>query len=171
MFFDTVFFQQLVTTFVGVVLGIGAAFWVDRKLSERRNKEALSRLILSIEKSLSTNLSLLSSLEDDLKKENGQYFPLYPTDLVILDATGERKYEFDALTEWWIKIDQIRYELKHLEERLKLIRQLFINPTVDKDPVLEERLSLLQKKTLAHIPKIRELINKALAEIPLKKSS
>ena len=119
-FLNTEFWQQLITTTLGVALGIPAALWIERQIEGEKEKSERKELAQALLDSLNKNLGLVDQLARELAQDD--YVPLYPVDLTILDATASRKYELLKKSDVVRAIDHARFELIHLNGKLGLMR-------------------------------------------------
>jgi len=119
-FLNIEFWQQLVTTAIGVALGIPVALWIERQIEGDKQKSERKELAEAVLDSLSKNLGLVDQLIRELAQDG--YTPLYPVDLTILDATTSRRYELLKKSDVVHAIDHARFELIHLNGKLELMR-------------------------------------------------
>lgn len=122
-FFDTAFWQQLLVTIAGLMIGIPFALWInriqerrDRKHGEQQEKIRREELLQTLAITVQKNKSLLEQMKRDLQTQA----IFYNVDLATLDwMASEELSSFDdvALCE---QISHLRYELSHLRTKVEL---------------------------------------------------
>lgn len=155
--FDTSFWQSLIPTFIGVLLAIPAALWIDRLLKRKKKNEERKQLKNALKEAIDKNMTLLSQLENDYLGMG--LVPLFPMDLVQLNSTSYRKYEILDSISLCQAIDQSIYELQHLDGKLELIRTTAA--TVSQSASVRFFFYGIYRSCLSHIPKVRESLEKA----------
>ena len=160
-FFDESFFQQLVTTFVGVAAGIPAALLIGRLANRGQQKETTRQLRSAIREALEKNRTLLTQLAGELAQPG--FLPTYFMDLQLLDATAYRKYEVFRRPQSSIRIDQARYELTHLNSKLGFMRDVF--PGHITTAGSGNALRQLTASCVAHLPIVQNAVQEALDAI------
>ena len=117
-FLDKSLLQQLVAVFVGAFL----ALIFDRWLADRQVRNRRQAFSAALGDALGKNAALVSQLQKDFARLDN-YIPLYPLDLEVLDATASEKYSLGIEIDVCRDIDHVRYELRHLDEKLRLLRE------------------------------------------------
>jgi hypothetical protein len=113
----------VLTEFLSACFGFLSALWVDRLISRKRAKSESSQLKTALLATIEKNIDLIQKLTEKMKRSD--FRPLYPLDLTILDATAVRKYELLNSVEVCVSIDNTRYDLIRLNDKLSLLRKLF----------------------------------------------
>ena len=116
------FLEDLITTFIGALLAIPAALWVDRYVRYKNESNERNQLIDALKNTIETNISLVGKLEEDLKKDAPTQIALNFMDLSLLDTTAVRKYELISSIPTCVAIDHVSYELHFLNYILDYIR-------------------------------------------------
>lgn len=117
------FWQNLVVTFVGVMLGIPSAFWLQKEVDRIKREDDMLKMASILSQTIKHNRRLLEQLIDNIDA-NGFYIPYYNFDVVILEETSFRKFELIPDIELAKQIDVVRYELTHLNSKQDQLRQL-----------------------------------------------
>jgi hypothetical protein len=152
-FFDVSLLQQLVITVLGVVIGFPGALIIDRAIRSRSTREQRKELLHTLRGTLGKNLSLVEQLETEPPTEH--FTPSYPMDLTILDATADRKYEL--LPRAAQAVDHARYEITHLDEKLRILREAFLHAQK-----LPNEQGVIRRSIAEHIGIVKDSISKAL---------
>ena len=111
-FFGLEFWQNLVTTILGAIIGILIALWLDRKSQRARKSQKTLQVLKLIHTSLEQNLKLIKQLEQGSNIEN--LIPSYNLDLVLMNSVSAIKYELIDNTELLGKIDWAHYQIQHI---------------------------------------------------------
>jgi hypothetical protein len=176
IFFDFVFWQNLVSTLLatilGVVFGIPVAFFIDRKITQWQEKNEITKqknaliqrkkqLLQLLSETLQKNLKLVEQMENQVKPE---YVIFYNVDTLLLESTSSIRYEIIDDLNLNRQIDSIRYELLHLHRKVEL--QLEIEYTVFKamGNYMTTRTELIGA-IIAHIPRVKQEISDTLSII------
>jgi hypothetical protein len=122
-FIDFDFWQNLVVTFIGVMLGVPSAFWLQNEIERKKRDEDSLKMITILSETIKHNRRLLEQVMDRIGANNF-YVPYHNFDVVILEDTSFRKFELISDFELAKQIDVVRYELTHLNAKLELVRQL-----------------------------------------------
>lgn len=126
-FFDQPFWQQFIVTFVGVIIGIPFALWINRRQAAREQANAKSadtakarQVLQALKQSVQKNIGLLNQMLTDLKA----MAIFYNVDLSVIQAFETQQailIEDVALSE---KLANLRYELSHLHRKVELQLQI-----------------------------------------------
>lgn len=134
--FDLLFFQNVLTTFLGALFGIPVALWVDRLIKRSREKKDRKQLIDALTDSLDKNIELLKKLKSKIGVSPNDYYPSELVhdllDLTILNSTSVTKYELLGSISTCQSVDKARYELMNLDIRLKLLRRIAVDLSISK---------------------------------------
>lgn len=160
-FLDVPLWQSVFATLFGVCVGIPIALCIDRKIKYRKIKQEQAELLPVIRGALEHNRSLLDQLLREFN-ENGDYWiPTYSLDLILLDSTSVKKYNIGIPPEICRSVDNARYELSHLDEKLRLIRISNAN-SGQANAVFAYRLAVSSR---LHIPLVQQSVADALGRI------
>ena len=153
--------SNLCSTFVGAILAVLGALWVER-WRQRRNLQAHRQQILKLLRyALEKNLKLLQQLLSEIKPS---YVVFYDIDLLLLNSIDTLKYEVLEDLSFIENIEWIRFELSHLRRKLDLQLHLWAKG--------DER-SLLQRNEIVesirqHLPYVIEKVCEVLRQIDSK---
>ena len=162
-FFDSAFWQQLITTFVGVLLGIPAGLFLESRLGAHARDEQARQLRQAIGVALDHNVALLKQLSVELAQQPLQTVPTYSLDLALLNATSYEAYRTLSDVAAAVAVGHAAYELGHLDSKLELLRHLF--PGHVHTPGSGNAVRSLQGSCLAHIPLVQQSVGDALAQV------
>jgi hypothetical protein len=167
-FFDFYFWQDFVSnslaTVLGIVLGIPAAFWIDRLLQKKQETGNRIELLQLMSDTLEKNHKLLIKIEEDLKPG---YVFFYNVDTLLLDATSSLKYEILDNIKLNQLLDSVRYELLHLHRKVNLQIEISFSTFRAMDDYMETRAGLVHN-ILANVPEVKSEISKALELISVE---
>ena len=181
-FFNFGFWQNFVSnslaTVVGVVLGIPAALWINRWISNIEDQKERDRqkeikaerckdLLRLLRGALEKNQKLLEQMEREIRPD---YVIFYNVDTQLLDATSSLKYEIIENLELNQLLDSIRYELLHLHRKVDLQLEITYSAFQAISSYEESRKRLVEA-ILAHIPNIKSEIDEALRMIDAELNS
>lgn len=153
--------EQLVAVFLGALL----ALLSDRYLANRRQKQSRNALRDSLNDALAKNASLVGQLRSDLRATD-TFIPTYPMDRELLDATASEKYSIGLSPDVCRAIDHARYEIRHLDEKLRVLRDAGSQLDL---PLPSRRFYLgVRQSCIQHLHIVEEAI--AQAEAALKRS-
>lgn len=140
-FFNIAFFQQLITTFIAVGLGVITALWVDRIIKRFQTKKERPLFINALKISLEKNLEIINELNSEIQNENIK-IPSLQLDSNFLDSIAIRKFDYIKSFDICRKIDEIKYRTLQSNYMLKL----FLN---------DEMVRKLNSRSLAIAPNIK----------------
>lgn len=147
-FFDVSFWKDFLSntlaTLLGVFLGIPAALWLDRLISQQREKqereaqqaaetERRLELLRLLRETLVRNRKIIERMSQELTTGS---LITYNTDPLLLDSTASLKYEIIDDLDLNRQLDVLRYELQHLHRKVKLRWQLEFSLIRDQRSIL-----------------------------------
>jgi hypothetical protein len=178
-FFDVAFWKDFVSnisaTFLGVLLGIPAALWLDRSISRRREKqereakqaverERLLELLRLLRETLERNREIIERMSKELTPDS---LITYNVDPSLLDSTASLKYEIINDLDLNRQLDLLRYELQHLHRKVELRWEIELGPIRAMNLYLDYRIQLV-KAIQDTLPEIMDAINRAIKWIDAK---
>jgi hypothetical protein len=162
-FLDISFWQHLLTTVLGVALGIPAALWVDRSIRRHQQRAERGQLIEALSQSLEENLSLVNRLESELSDNRPDPQPTDPLDLMLLNSTSITKYESLDSIRVCQSIDSARYRLTCLDSKLENARKLLGDS--NRSALVRAVMQRFNQGCVAQIPDVRSAIESAKREL------
>jgi hypothetical protein len=160
--YDFVITRTLLEQFVAVVFGVLLALYLDRRLASRQEKQRRGALRESLQDALAKNAALVRQLQGGLASSD-THIPTYPMDRELLDATASEKYSVGLSAEVCRAIDHARYEIRHLDEQLRMLRDAgsqLDSPRSTRNFYLEVR-----RATIQHLPLVEAAIAAAQAAL------
>ena len=158
-FFGTEFWQNLVTTILGAIIGILIALWLDRLIQKKHREERKSQILQSLLSTLRQNMEILNQ---DLKvlMEGGNivYYETFNVNLLLLNAATPVAFEYITDVKFLDKISKVQYHLEHLHLKIKTIFE--VHSQGQKSNVK----SMLSEIT-SHVERTAGLVKEALGDI------
>lgn len=179
-FFDVTFWQQLVATLIGVMIGVPIALWVNRlqERREARGREEVTRrrkeqLVIALTTEVTFGQTLAAEMLDALSKPGK--IVVGELDTAVLDATASLKYELldvplcDAL-------DKLRYYMKGANRFVDQQLRLFHDPATKTTEIVrtgqptvtmyDEMMPAVQSRLRDALTKVREQVGIAMRLFP-----
>lgn len=104
-------------TLLGVVLGIPSAFWIDRKMKQRKLREKAVSVLSGLKEEINHNLSLLKQIQNQLQPNTVIYFNM---DVNTWRATSLQEFEGVISHDLLRHIYRIYYEYEHLSRKINV---------------------------------------------------
>jgi hypothetical protein len=180
-FFDIQFWQNVVSnslaTLIGVIAGIPAAFWLDRRIHQWQESNKLAAQKASLAERRNHFLRMLTEtlkknhvLLDQMEHEVPKYTIFYNVDTQLLDSTATLKYEIIDDLDLNQRIDLLRYELTHLHRKVEL--QLEIAYSIFKVSGGHEHYNQVRMRLvdaiIIHVRSIKQSLKELLEAIDAK---
>ena len=153
--------QTILTEFLAACLGFLSALWLDRWLARKRASSETAQLATAILNAINKNIQLVEQLKKEMTTLS--FLLLYPMDLTILDSTAVRKHEVLQSVSACESIDHARYELIHLDGKLRLLREF--PPEKNTSVFASEQYKGIRASCVEHLPIVKEALEKAKTEI------
>ena len=151
-FFDLQFWQQLMTTF----LGIGAVFLIDRYIERKHTKNECKQTLDALKTALDKNLGLL----DEVARQLVTGTPSFSMDLPMLNYAVQKLYNHSDVSDILPLADHARYELTHFNEKLSMHKHV-----ITRNP--DEARTIILPTILAHISPLKTDLNAAINKIEI----
>jgi hypothetical protein len=151
---DTNFKYRLLATFLGVILAFALARSAEWFKAWRDKKKKRTQLAKGLSRSLDRNLGIL---EQAKKEFAAQSIPTFPMDGGFLEHTRAQVYELISNPADGAAIEHARYELRHFDTKLEMLRDTAGQPYVE---LLHKELKKVSK---AHVAPLEQALRDALA--------
>jgi hypothetical protein len=107
---------QFVSTLFGVLIGIPVAFWIDRRLTKRHDKERAVSILTILQEEITRNLALLKQIKKELGQPN--YIIFYNIDMNTWKNLSLEDFEGIIASNILRSIYHLYYEYGHLNRKI-----------------------------------------------------
>ena len=153
------FTSGLVSTFLGLIIGIPVALFINRLIQKGENEKEKIHILQIVITCIDKNIKLIEQLSREIPNKT---MPFYSVDFVILDSIA-RDYHVFLESNLSSKIDECRYELIHISRKIDKLFSLY-------DQILNEEQSkrsfeIFRQSTLLHAETLLPLLKKTKSEL------
>lgn len=161
-FFDTAFWQSFISdasaTFLGVLLGVPVALWIERWRARQATTDRRLQILKLLRDTLVKNHALLQQMVAEVKPD---YVIFYNVDNTVLDSTASLKYELLDDVVLNRLLEHIRYELQHLHRKVELQLEIEYGSFLTTSHYRQMRSRLLEAIT-GHLQPLSTKIDEAV---------
>lgn len=156
------FVLNLLSTLIGVLIGIPAALWIDRLTSTHHQREDAKRILTALNDELQHNLGLLKQM----KKELRDNVIFYDLDLGAWQAITSKGLESIQNYDLVRRISSVYYEYQHMNRKIDVQFQMHYSPllTMPRNMYEKVRASLINP-TVKHASQLEVSTNEVIEQI------
>jgi len=145
---------QFLATLFGVLIGIPAAFWIDRKITKGHDKERAISILTALKEEITRNLALLKQIQTELSQYTNMIF--YDIDTNTWRAVSLEDFEGIINNEVLRHIYRIYYEYEHLNRKIDAQFSMHYSVVRESKTYLEERRQIVGAILQHEIPLEKE---------------
>jgi len=154
------FVTNLLSTLIGVLIGIPVALWIDRLTSASHQREDAKRILTALRDELQHNQNLLKQMQGELKTD----VIFYNLDLSAWQATTSKGLESIRNYELVRQISDLYYEFQHMSRKIDVQFQMHYSSLLSYSNFEKIRASLVGP-IIAHASQLEGTTSKVIAEI------
>jgi hypothetical protein len=164
MLLEDILFNFLATLF-GVLIGIPAALWIDRKTRESTQREKAEAVLSALKEEINHNVDLLKQIQEELKPDTMITCNL---DMNTWRVTSLQEFEGIISHELLRKIFRIYYEFEHMSRKIDAQFNMHYSVVRATNVYLQEREKIVDS-ILSHASILekegKELVKEVEAEL------